>query len=193
MTDITGTVISNMTDENILKKEILSLSRILDEKKHQLFLNRLVNMGIIKLLTNAKDFTITTVQDTQDWTVTYKHETNNYDPSRYLPDGEETTHSGTEADSDPISKVSDISFGKFGKRYFLKGGIKFNIYRNSAGELRVMNPEYDFDIDMEEHKQLIHRYSEDSNIPEACALSVFQFMIDNKWDDLAVINYLSIV
>jgi hypothetical protein len=181
---------SNTSEEKNLKEEILALTKVLDSKKQQLFLDRLIHMNLNKLRSNAKNFTITTNPELQEWVITYTHDTQDYDLSQYLPDSE-TAHDTS--DTDPVQKTSNISFGKSGKRYFLKGGIKFNIYRNSAGELRVMNPEYDFDIDMEEHKQLIHRYSENANIPEACALAVFQYIIDNKWDDSAVINYLSIV
>lgn len=181
---------SDIISEKSIKEEIIALSKILDEKKHELFLGRLINMNLKKLQNNSKDFAITVYPETHEWNISYTHETSKYDMSLYIPDHEINSDV---SDSEPIEKKSNISFGKSGKRYFIKGGIKFNIYRNSTGELRVMNPEYDFDIDMEEHKHLIHKYSENSNIPEACALAVFQFMIDNKWDDTAIINYLSIV
>lgn len=176
--------------EKTLKEEILALTNTLALKKHQLFLDRLLHMNLDKLITNARNFNITTNPELQEWSVSYTHDTQKYDVNYYIPDGEEQHEC---SDVEPVSKISNISFGKSGKRYFLKGGLKFNIYRNSAGELRVTNPEYDFDIDMEEHKQLIHKYSENTNIPEACALSVFQYISYNKWDDSDVINYLSIV
>ena len=179
----------SINDEKSLREEILSLTELLNRKKHKLFLDRLFNLGLRKLAGNVENVVINTNADLQEWRISYTHNTNNYDTVNYLPDDDDTD--GVEAE--PAQKTSNISFGKIGKRYFIKGGIKFNIYRNSVGELRVMNPEYDFDIDMEEHKQLIHRYSENPDIPEACALAVFQYMIDNKWDDSAIINYLSIV
>lgn len=178
-----------LSDEKTLKEEIISLTKVLESKKRQLFLDRFITMTLPKLLAKIKDININTDADAQEWSISYTHDTANYDTVNYIPESDRHGHS----DRESVQKTSNISFGKSGKRHFLKGGIKFNIYRNSTGELRVMNPEYDFDIDMEEHKQLIHSYSENIDIPESCALSVFQYIIDNKWDDSAVINYLSIV
>ncbi len=89
-------------------------------------------------------------------------------------------------------KVTQISFGKL-KKYFLKGGIKFNIYRNSNGELRIINSDYEFELDLEEQKSLISKYSSNKNVPEWLALKVFLYISYNKWDDRSIINHLSVI
>jgi hypothetical protein len=89
-------------------------------------------------------------------------------------------------------KITQISFGKL-KKYFLKGGIKFNIYRNSNGELRIINSDYEFELDLEEQKSLILKYTSNKNVPEWLALKVFLYISYNKWDDRSIINHLSVI
>ncbi len=169
-------------DERQLKAEILLLTKQLEEKREILFFNRLANMT--PLIDNVSDITIN-IEDSEDWCISYVHTTDNYDINNYLPDLDDIPTG--------MKYTSEISFGKYNRKYFIKGGIKFNIYRNSVGELRVINPEYDFDLDMDEQRALIYSYSKNVNIPEACALAVFLYMNENKWDDAALINYLSVV
>lgn len=181
-------------DERILKEEILDLTSKLDEKKKILFSRRLINMNLSKIIGCVKDISFTINRDTQEWSISYKHETQKYNPNNYVPDTDDGSDSDVKSSDDITSKITRIKFGKAeGNKYYIKGGIKLNVYRNSSGELRIMNPDYDFIIDMEDHKMLIHKYSENIDIPESCALAVFQYMIDNKWDDISIINYLSIV
>jgi hypothetical protein len=89
-------------------------------------------------------------------------------------------------------KITQISFGKL-KKYFLKGGIKFNIYRNSNGELRIINSDYEFELDLEEQKSLILKYASNKNVPEWLAIKVFLYISYNKWDDRSIINHLSVI
>lgn len=175
------------SDEKELKAEIYNLEKILAEKKGKLFNDRLRSLYPVQLNSAITHNGISCTANTQEWKITYTHSTDQYSSDLYITEDESSS------DEPPVALQSTISFGKSGKKYFLKGGVEFNIYRNSTGELRVINPEYDFEIDMDEHRALIHKYSINVDIPEACALSVFQYIADNKWDDAAVINYLSVV
>ena len=76
---------------------------------------------------------------------------------------------------------------------FIKGGIKYNIYKNSKGDLRIINLDYDLELDMDEQYSLIYRYAYNKNIPECIALRIFLYMIYNKWDDDDMTTYLSVV
>jgi hypothetical protein len=95
-------------------------------------------------------------------------------------------------EKETVEKETVVIFGK-NKKYFIKGGIKYNIYKNSTSELRIINSEYDLELDMEEQYSLINRYANNVNIPECLALSVFLYLSDNKWDDLNIITYLSVI
>jgi hypothetical protein len=186
MSDISQYISADETD---LKASIIALSSTITTKKNQLFIGRLLKMINPSLYSNVKSINILpTNLDNEDWNITYVHETSNYDLNNYA---KEDNHESTDTSKD--HKVSNISFGKAGKRYYIKGGIRFNIYRNSKGKLRITNPDYDFDIDMEDHEALIFDYSRNKDIPEAAALSVFLYLSDNRWVDIDLINYLSIV
>jgi hypothetical protein len=178
---------SMASEEKQLKEEILGLMALIEEKKRKLFSDRLASMYPVNISANISDIAISCDTKLGEWSISYTHNTDKYDPDNYV------CHDESSDDGSPYPKTSHIILGKSGKKYYLKGGIRFNVYRNSGGELRVTNPEYDFDIDMDEHRALIGRYAADTNIPEACALSIFQYISDNKWDDTAVINYLSVV
>jgi hypothetical protein len=197
-------------DHTTLRKEILDLIATLDAKKKQLFQQRLQDMIRPHVWESASDIVISISEDEKnDWIIKYTHNTSDYHISNYMYEefNDETTempvspvlHPVTLPTIDkvfmgqPIKKTTQIIFGKVGKKYFLKGGINFNIYRNSSGELRITNPDYDYEIEMDDHKLLIRNYSKNPNIPESMALCVFMYMVDNKWDDMAIINYLSVV
>jgi len=195
---------------NELREEILELEKDLTEKKKQLFLKRLekiagcsfVDSGILSL-------NIVTDQDENTWQISYVHYTKSYNPVDYLystnTDSDNDVIENQEADvSKPEGSTPDknefsrkhkktrIVFGKAAK-YFIKGGVQLNIYRNTTGEIRITNPDYEFDLDLDEQRSLSRTYSENYNLPEWFAISVLLFMSDNKWDDDAIINHLSFV
>jgi hypothetical protein len=166
-----------------LSDEIKRLSRELDDKKKLLFRQRLST--IYRLDPTISDIVIDTTATT--WSITYEHTTDAFSPLNYLIEDE--------IDGPPDSKpaVNTVVFGRNDKKYFIKGCIKFSIYRNSRGDLRIINPEYEFDLDMEEQNDLINRYAAEQNIPESFALSVFKYISRNKWDDQSMITYLSVI
>jgi hypothetical protein len=180
---------------------ILTLEKELKECKQKLFLNRfskLYKKNIQPCISNIK---IDIDHKNNDWVVSYEHYTNNYSINNYTINNAEiyndnlnynkqanniTTDAATE------KKKTIISFGK-SKKYFIRGGIRYNIYRNSSGDLRIINSDYDLELDMEEQYELISSYANNVNIPECLALSVFIYLSDNNWDDTNLITYLSVV
>lgn len=189
-----------MTD---LKTEILQLEKILSQKKKQLFFNRLEKIAGDSL--NSKGIDNIDIQHNstdKTWQISYTHKTNNYSSSMYAYSGDSDSDHDQEPDINSaqhsaqefsgIPKETKISFGKSNK-YFIKGGIKLHVYRNTAGELRVINPEYEFDLDLDEQKKLVREYSENHDLPEWFAIVVMLYLSDNEWDDAAFINHLSIV
>jgi hypothetical protein len=184
-----------MSLDTKLKNEILKLESILKKKRDQLFLMRLVNMldkGLydtiseVKIEVGSVDFNN---PKSARWNISYKHHTKEYDPLDYLYEND------TPQEEIPNNKMEKITFVSFGKsdRYFIKGGVKYNIYNNSKGELRIVNADYDSELDIEEQCQLINDYSKNKNIPECLALQIFLYMSYNKWDDMSMAIHLSIV
>jgi hypothetical protein len=166
--------------ETKLKEEILELEKIIFEKKKILFLNRL------KLMYN-NDLPIDDIKieiNENDWNITYTHTTQKYDINNYLYE-ESVEYKSHE-------KTTIISVGKLNKKYYIKGGIKLNIYK-SKKEIMIINPDYDLEIDIDEHIDLIRSYMKNPNIPEAVAISILMYISDNKWDDDSIIIYLGTV
>ena len=196
---------------------ILKLEKELKECKQKLFLNRfykLYKKNIQPCISNIK---IDIDHKNNDWVISYEHYTNNYSINNYTINNAEiydnnlnynkqanniTTKPNnittaepnniTTADADAEKKKTIISFGK-SKKYFIRGGIRYNIYRNSSGDLRIINSDYDLELDMEEQYELISNYANNVNIPECLALSIFIYLSDNNWDDTNLITYLSVV
>ena len=79
------------------------------------------------------------------------------------------------------------------KKYFIKGGAHLDLYKTSMNELRIINLEYQFDIDYDEQKELITGYSENINIPEYAAIKFMMYMSYNEWDDTAIINHFTMI
>lgn len=175
-----------------LRSEILELEKSLDSKKKKLF-----NMRLAKIYGKTNEETIdisniNIVVDPSDntWQISYLHHTDTYDPSAYAYD--ESADDSNNEDPTIAARNTSIVFGK-AKKYFIKGGIKLNVYRNSTGELRIINPDYEFDLDLEEQKKLMLHYSENNNLPEWLAIKVLLYISDNKWDDQSIINHFSVI
>ena len=174
-----------------LKAEILELEGILESKKKQLFLNRLEKITNCSIAANGiSDLDIQHDADENTWQISYTHKTDQYSKSMYSY--------SEDSDLDPdqriqyVQKETKISFG-ISNKYFIKGGIKLNVYRNKTKELRIINPDYEFDLDLDEQKKLVREYSENHNLPEWFAIAIMLYLLDNDWDDSAFINYISIV
>lgn len=185
-----------------LKTEILQLEKILAQKKKQLFFNRLEKIAGCSLYTRGiSNIDIQHNSADKTWQITYTHQTNNYSSAMYSYNESESDDDHTSemesaddhsAVKSGIQKETRITFGKSNK-YFVRGGIKLHVYRNTAGELRVINPEYEFDLDLDEQKKLVREYSENYDLPEWFAITTMLYLSDNMWDDEAFINHLSIV
>lgn len=192
-----------------LRSEIFALEKQLKEKKEQLFLSRLtkivvfsgddpgdidekkqyaaINDAIEKCINNVK---IIVDAEEKTWSIHYSHTTDSFDESSYLDEQIEDVQP-------PIKKTTKVSMGRMliGKtyKYFMKGFACFSVYRNGTDELRIINKEYEYDLDLDDQRALIEKYSEDMNIPEWFAIRIFLFMAKNKWDDEGMINHFSIV
>lgn len=188
---------------NELRNEIIKLEKELHIKKNKLFLLRLEKIAGISLEnTGISDIKIVLDENENTWNISYNHFTNAYSIDNYRCDNFD---SDLEDDSDDnnledysnienntVEKKSKISFGKLNK-YFINGNIKLLVYRNSTGELRIINQEYEFDLDLDQQRKLMEKYSENTNIPEWFAIKVLLFFSHNKWDDKDIITHLSIV
>ena len=179
-----------------LRKEIIILEKELIEKKKQLFFNRLEKIaGCSFVESGILNLNIITNQDDNTWQIAYIHYTKEYNINDYTPSvntDSETEITDVLDTTTPITKKSKIIFGKMAK-YYIKGGIPLNIYRNITGEIRITNPDYEFDLDLDEQRILARSYSENYALPEWFAIAVLLYMSDNKWDDTALINHLSFV
>lgn len=173
-----------------LRDDILKLEAELCEKKKLLYLHRLSNIINIDVISNPniKDLIISADKEKKIWQISYTHYTEKYNSYYYATeesDNEEYPVKYTE-------RESKISFGKF-KGYFIKGGVKLNIYKNASRELRIINPDYEFDLDIDEQLNLARGYSENKNLPECLAIKFLLYMSDNNWDDDDIITHFSVI
>jgi hypothetical protein len=179
-------------DESAAIAEIQDLERQLKEKKDALFNARLSTMlHADQTNTTFKILEIKTSAVERTWSIRYTHYTPcfNWFNYNYIDDDTEEKFYD---DDKPIAKHSEIVFGK-NKTYFIHGGLKFNVYRNSNKELRIINVDYDIDLDIEQQSNLIKNYTQNANIPEWVALSILMYMIEHSWDDIDIIRYISLL
>jgi len=189
---ITPVASNSTTIDESLRNEINALELLLKEKKHELFSMRLYNLvgKNKKELESAgiKDIKITPdIDNPGEWTISYTHTIIDYDENDYIYSAD------SETETIPCNKTFNMIFGR-GKKYYIKGnGSKFKIYKNSKNDLRIINTEYDIELDLEEQEQLIEKYSRNMNIPEWLAIKVFMYMIENDWNDANIIIYMSVI
>jgi hypothetical protein len=179
-------------DDEKFKKEILDLELVLEEKRDTFFKARLykligipeqelISWGIRNVLLDIYD---------NEWIIEYDHETNKYDENNYNHDGD------SETETELREKRSSVSFGKDTKLFIKGKGYRqgrFKLYSNSRKEIRVINNDYNFELDTEEQLQLIRTYSKDCHIPEWFALKVFLYMCENGWNSSHIIQYLGTI
>ena len=177
-----------------LRSEILQLESELNTKKKLLYLQRLYKiMRYAGELPNITNINITTSADDDTWSISYTHKTSNYSLLNYLYEKNDIV----DAD-DKNTKTSKIMFGASIsgngiKKYFIKGGASLDLYKTSMNELRIINLEYQFDIDYDEQRELIATYAENDNIPEYAAIKFMIYMSDNEWDDIDIINHFTMI
>lgn len=178
-----------------LREQILELEIKLSVKKNKLFKKRLECIVNTTNLQNAniKYINIQSCAEKQEWCITYTHKTyitneHIYDIDYYLSGDYNETKSLEE-------NVTKISFGKRNKYFIESNSVKdrFDIYKNGSGEMRIINLEYEFLLDLDEQRKLMEFYSKNYNVPEWFAIAILLFIEKNDWDDEAFINYISIV
>lgn len=179
---------TDIADDMEIKNKIITLDverkrlfDILIHKRFNAFLditdNQLKNM-------NITDIKISSVEQ-NTWEIQYLHETKYYTENNYI------YNTDSETEETPYVKKTKITFGKT-DRYYLKGTkCKFRIYRNSQNKLRVINADYDLELDMEEQEELLKKYMENIHIPESTALLFFNAIAEHEWSDLDIVCYFS--
>ena len=178
-------------DEELLKKDILLLSEKISGKKNKLFLMRFHNIIDINnnydFLQNISDIKFEIGND-DNWSIMYTHTTDKYNPNDY------NYNSDSDEEIDDKKKITNIKFGKKNKYYINREqSSRFIVYRNSKKELRILNSDYDIELDLDEHVELIEKYSNNIHIPEYVAIRVFLFISENDWEDESITAYFSII
>ena len=182
-----------------LKNEILQLNILIKEKNNEVFIYKLYKLveiedvdtyipAVIELCISDIHLNI----QTDTWSIEYKHHTNEYNENDY------NYHNDSDCEITPLHKITYVKFG-IDKKYYIKisntsnefKDSRFKIYRNSKKELRVINMDYDIELDVDEQYELITNYTLNRNIPEWLALLVFKNLSDNEWSDINVISYFS--
>jgi hypothetical protein len=215
------TKIKQLTEELAQSKKLLfvrRLSKMLDKSIQTIILDdseskRLTHIPTLvdnhsELVSKVdskivKNIVFKTNKKTEEWSISYTHETKYYTSLNYLyneSDNEVEIENvvenvvDKEINTQYREKVTNITFGNIGNRkYYINGGIKLEVFKSSSGEIRITNPEYDYEIDIEEHRELIKGYSLNKDIPEALAINVFIYMTSNNWNNEDIIKYFSIV
>lgn len=169
-----------------LRQEIIELETLLNQKKKVLFENRLIYIS--ESMTNISNIEIFTDLNKHSWQITYTHTTDKYSNDHYLMESEQS------GEIEYITKTTKISFGKSKKYYLNNDNIhKFDIYRNSANKLRVVNVDYALELNGEEQRMLIDSYVINKNIPEWFAISILLHISDNNWTDDSMVLHLGLV
>lgn len=179
--------------EDILRKEIKQLSlqiteleTVLEDKQQQLLImgfSRLLNVDIATI-TKYIDNLCVSIDENEVWEISYRHKTDTYSSNNYALSDEELDEV-----EDTFNEI-DIKFGR-DKKYYIKGGpVKFQIYKNSNGVLRIINQDYEMDLDVKEQEHLIDKYCNNFDIVEWFALRVMNYMSKNNWNDNDLTKYI---
>ena len=185
-----------MEELDKIKEDIKQLESVLCDKKKELFSKRLKYLcrdtNIINNVSNIssnsninEDLHLTDYS--VSWHITYNHMTSKYTHKDYL-------YEIVEFDPRYTDKTSLITIGKLrnSTKYFINGGVKFIIYRDHYENIRIINPEYEFDLDMDQQDELIDTYIKNINIPESFGLKLLKYFGDFKWSDKKIAKYISI-
>lgn len=179
-------------NEKTLKDYILKVETELEKMKKQLFRLRLYKLlGITEnqLSTLGVSNLEMMVYD-DEWSISYNHYTNKYDENNY------NYADDSDAETEPREKNTNICFGETDKLFLRGKGIRmtrFKLYRNSRNELRIINKDYNLELDTESQQELIGNYSRNKHIPEWLALRIFLYMCEHAWESENLIQYLGIV
>lgn len=178
-----------------LRNEIIELEKLLLAKKNELFVSRLSKMTapICNVLSDSEtisDITFHTSISDSTWQISYVHKTDKYTPVAYMHHDDSADDSANEIN--PYSKTTKITFGKTNK-YFIKGGIDLMVYRNSNSEIRIINKDYEYEIDLDEQRTLMLEYSSNVHIPEWLAIKTLLYISDNKWNVENVVIHFCVI
>ena len=184
-----------------LKAEILQLERELNAKKKTLFVSRFKSIiGKLESISNITSINIHTDVDSDTWTISYIHKTSDFKAIDYLYEKVDINETDSDESDDNIktNKTTKIIFGvnitsSDVKKYFIKGIAPLDVYKTSTNEFRIINLEYQFDIDYDEQKELITTYADNINLPEYAAIKFMLYISDNEWDDTAIINHFTMI
>lgn len=182
-----------MSNIDQVRSDIKELRSALKKKKKELFLCNL--LGILgcteaELKENISDIGLVAV-NSSEWTITYKHKTDCYNENDYVNSSDSEIE-----DCSSYSQTVGVSFG-IADKYFIKRLSRlpardiFTVYRGSDGLLRIINAEYELDIDMVEQKKLVRKYLKNKNIPEWLALTIFTYMNANDIDEEKLFELLT--
>ncbi len=179
-----------MDDANLLN-EIKELETSLQQKKTQLFYNRFIqlleltddeikSMGVSNIVINT---------DAKYWSISYTHTTNQYSENNYLHEID------SEMEIIPYPKITHIKYGFSANSYFIQGldRNRFTIYTKGSNLVRIINKDYNIELDISDQLILMDDYSKNKDIPEwLIVLTVLQ-MNKHEWngDDMCI--YLSVI
>ena len=209
----------NTISMDILKDEIRVIEIELLKKKKMLIIKRLELISGIKLSkANVYISNIDCNNIDKTWCITYNYKTDNFSQLLYdydhniknIDDPENIDCKELTDFNNELNNVNNIKYHTFtcentimfGKsnKYFIKKNKKFvddvnlHVYKNkTTDELYIVNKDYEYELDLDEQKLLVTKYSKNYNIPEWFAITVFLYLDVNNWDDESFVNYLSII
>jgi hypothetical protein len=168
------------------------LSNIVDKLQYTLYLNRLKRIfkkEPVQLNIHDIKFSCDPIKKT--WSIEYRHVTDMYNPNDY--------NCNSESDDECIEPVRRVTYVTFGcnrdKEYYIKGKgctKRIRVYTPCNKKiLRIVNQEYDAELDISEQEQLVNKYAENNNLPEIGALKVFIFMKYNDVSNKEFIRYMT--
>jgi hypothetical protein len=179
-----------------IKKRICELESELKKYRNDLFTIRLC-----KILNKSEEFLhshgisgMAFYHDDNKWNIEYSHYTEKFNIDDYNWHDEPIKL--TKLTDKPETSYIHRSIVRFGisKKYYIEGenirDKQFRIYRKRNNILQIINTDYDIELDMEEQDELINEYCDNYDLPEWLALTVFQHMKRNDWEDVHLINYL---
>lgn len=171
-------------EESHQLKTIKSLQNKLKTHINILYNTRLCNL-IKTELKNIKKISYKFDSKNNDWEIEYLHQTNKFNNNDYLNDSDDLLCYHNEF------KKSIITFGSSNNKYFIHGSkIPFRLFMSKKNKLRIMNLNYRFELDPDEHDELMFNYRQNKCIPEWLAISVL-WRFTKSWNSQHLIEYFT--
>lgn len=177
-----------------LRNEIIELEKQLKIKKEILFRNRLLQFLDVteELLTlcGISDLNVEIKPDSKtDWKLTYTH-TNTYNEDDYVDDIEHSVHYA------PHMRTTQVKCGRSLANHYIQSNVgrnRFSVYIKNATIIRVVNKDYNIELDISEQNKLMQKYTQNKSIPEWLAIHMFLCINKHSWNDSDIVVHLSIV